>query len=137
MYYKVVQNDNGIYISAISTINDGPSKYIVEYKIGENAYPHKDLPNSKLFVFNDLFMAEKFSYDNSWRKGWGNMEVWDVKVINPQKIHYIPDIGFLRDERMVEIWKEGIDKQMSYDLTIAPKHTFVVDSVKLIKKVEE
>ncbi len=63
MAYKIVQYHDGKYLS----FNNRNSKYCIEYKENEWAYP--SITNSLLFIFKDLDMAISFLYQCGFEKG--------------------------------------------------------------------
>ena len=125
-YYKLVSTLNGKLVSYNcynnATLED-PS--IVEY--GTNIISKPKIAGSKLYVFDNLQNVVDFA-------GF-ECQVWECVVTNPKRIKQIVEFY----DNVVLFWKNRREHKTrdTYIIATAPKGSIGVDSVKLVKLVEE
>jgi len=116
MYYKVVDNSKRSIVS---------HNYCVQYKLNEWAYPHKDLKDSKLFVFD--------SYENAlnFRNDMGYGEIYECEVKNPKKVKFVAGLSSL-----YSFWEAKRKKKKYIGFKQSYKGTVGCDAVKLIENID-
>jgi len=125
VYYKVVKNN---LCSAVSW--KLPSRFIVQYKIGEWVYPN--IPKTRLMVFKNLNRAQIFSNSSSI--------IFTCLVKNPSsKSIFVPLIQCDSVNEFLQKWNELRKKQLQHKKHVntqrIPKGTMFVSAVKLLKQV--
>lgn len=113
--------------------------FSILYKIDEWVCPL--VKNTKLFVFKrlkdvDAFLKkERYNYGLSIKydyNGWTFPALFTCEVINPEPISTIVDAGFIGEDTIKRFW----NKETAYTYTTtAPKGSYSVDAVKLLKQV--
>lgn len=133
VFYKVVKSINRGLVSARIfngvTHYDTPEekKYCINYRTQRWVKPK--LPNSKLFVFDSLENAKKFTQDR-WEDSPRVKEyIYECEVKNPTVANRICDFYGLGS--FVKYWKGALICGTSS----APKGTYFADAVKLTKRV--
>lgn len=121
IYYKVV-TDN--LKSIMSKLHSFPEKYVTQYKIGEWTKPA--IANTKLFVFNDLAAARRFSLMEDGR-------LYSCDVINPFEKTVGASFNFFDNFWKHEDVKYLCDRQYFMPL---PNNTVFCDAVKLIEEIK-
>lgn len=121
-YYKVVMKMDSKYYSAIADRHS----VRVEYKINKFVFPQ--IPNSKLFVFNNLEAASTF-LGRERHFDIFSFHIFKCEVKNPIEAKEIG--GFLLPEQIEEFWKN----QNSQHSVPAIPHTYICDAVKLVEEM--
>lgn len=137
-YWKVVAKNGDRLVSSIAHIG----KFSVDYKLGGISYPHPDLPNSKLLVFNTRREARRFKKIISHTVS-PYSEIYKVEVTKPVTINKLCYLSIFNahyyssSDKIKYLWSNDSQSNKLFidQLNETPDGTIGVDSVKLIERV--
>lgn len=111
---------------SLTSVNAKMPETKIKYKVGEWVFP--TIPNSGIFVFLSASMALRYAWTTPFSI------VWECEAPKASKISKMPNFYDLVKIR--GFWGNGINRRnYRYTYEPAPKGSYVVAKIKLIKKV--